>query len=315
MSKIKGVRLVEAGYQRGSQSSLQVIVMQRSPSVSASNHNIISSVVQYSWASRKAAPAKDECLSDAILECLPCGIIVVDAYNTVVMANSAARKMLGSERAVELGKSLVLPADGVIRCNNRYLQVSRKHIDYDGRTHNLICLTDITRTQLEFARLKHQSLSDDLTDLYNRRGFLSVSRHYIDAARREGRKLLLIFADLDGLKKINDTLGHSSGDQAIKDAADILRASLRTSDVTARIGGDEFVVLTTVVPGEQADSVVARLQSNIDTFNENTRRPYKLAVSFGTAELDPESDLNLTELLNRADCRMYEHKRRQRLAS
>lgn len=289
--------------------------MQRSPLVSESNKKIISTSVLYSWASRKPAPAEDESLSDAILECLPSGVIVVDAYNRVVMANSAARKMLGSERALEVGKKLLLPAEGEIRCNNRYLQVSRKHLDYDGGTHYLIFLTDITASKLELARLKHQSLSDDLTDLYNRRGFLNVSRHYIDAAHREGRKLLLIFADLDGLKKINDTFGHSSGDQAIKDVADILKASLRTSDVTARIGGDEFVVLTTVAQGEQADSIVARLQANIDTFNESNPLPYKLSVSFGTAELDPDSDIDLTELLNRADCRMYEHKLKQRLAS
>ena len=309
------MRLSKAGYQRGSQSSLQVIVMQRSPLVSESNQKITSTVMQYSWASRRMRPSTDESLSAAVLECLPHGVLVTDAYNRVVMANEAARKMLGSEYAIEVGKRLLLPCAGEIRCSERHLQVSSRHIDYNGVAHNLVVLTDITASKLELARLKHQSLSDDLTDLYNRRGFLSISRHYIDSARREGRKLLLVFADLDGLKRINDTLGHLAGDQAIKDAADTLRASMRTSDVTARIGGDEFVVLTTVAQGEQADNVVARLQANVDAFNQTHRRPYTLGVSFGTVELDPESDIDLTELLKRADCRMYEHKRRQRLAS
>lgn len=300
---------------RESLSSLQVIVMQRSPLLSERNQQITSTVVEYSWASRRTPRPIEQSLSDAIFECLPQGVIVVDKYNRVVMANAAARKLLGSQFNLEVGQKLLLPSAGEIRCAESYLQVSRSYMEYNGAAHTLLVLADITESRRQLDRLKHQSLSDDLTDLYNRRGFLSVSSHHIDSARREGRKLLLIFADLDGLKKINDSLGHSAGDQAIKDAAETLKASLRTSDVTARIGGDEFVVLTTVAQGDEAEGVVARLKANIDSFNENNSRPYKLSVSFGTAELDPESDIDLIELLNRADCRMYEHKRKQRLAS
>lgn len=289
--------------------------MQPSPLVNEINQQIISSVVEYSWASRRRMPATDQCLSDAIFACLPVGVIVVDAYNSVVTANETARKLLASEYDLQVGQKLLLPSAGEIRCAQRHLQVSRSRIDYNGVPHTLIVLADVTVTKLELERLKHQSLSDELTNLYNRRGFMSVSSHHIDSALREGRKLLLIFADLDGLKRINDTLGHSEGDRAIKDVANILKVSLRTSDVTARIGGDEFVVLTTLASGEDADHVVARLKASIDSFNNNNERPYKLSVSFGTAELDPESDIDLIELLNRADCRMYEHKRRQRLAS
>lgn len=85
-----------------------------------------------------------------------------------------------------------------------------------------------------------------------------------------------------------------------------MKASLRTSDVTARVGGDEFVVLTIVAQGDEAEGVVARLKANIDLFNESNPRPCMLSVSFGTAELDPERDIDLVELLNRAGCRMYE---------
>lgn len=289
--------------------------MQRSPLINESNQQTISTAVEYSWTSRRTQRHQEQCLSDAIFECLPQGIVLVDEYNRVVMANAAAQKLLGSQFSLEVGQRFLLPLTGELRCAERYLHVSRSHMEYNGAAHTLIILADITGSRRELDRLKHQSLSDDLTDLYNRRGFLSVSSHLIDSARREGRKLLVIFADLDGLKKINDSLGHAAGDQAIKDVAETLKASLRTSDVTARVGGDEFVVLTTVAQGDDAEGVVARLKANIESFNKNNPRPYKLSVSFGTAELDPEGDVDLIELLNRADCRMYEHKRKQRLAS
>ena len=304
-----------AGYQRGSQLSLQVIVMQRSPLVSESNQQILSTVIEYSRALRRTQRPVEQSLSDTILELMPQGVVVVDGYNRVVMANEAARKLLDSHFSLEVGQRLLLPSSGEIRCAEHYLQVTSNRIEHNGVAHTLLVFADVTDSRLELDRLKRQSLTDDLTDLYNRRGFLSVSSHHIDSARRQGRKLLVIFADLDGLKKINDNLGHSAGDQAIKDVAETLKASLRTSDVTARVGGDEFVVLTTVAHGDEAEGVVARLKANIDAFNHNNPRPYKLSVSFGTAELDPDGDIDLIELLNRADCRMYEHKRQQRLAS
>lgn len=291
------------------------MIMQQGSLIGESNQKNNSAVVHYSWALRGAAPATEQYLSDAILEQLPHGIVIADTCNRVVRANEAARRLLGSDFELEVGKKLLVPPAGEITCGERHLQVSKNLIDNNGLTYNLIILTDITPLKLELARLQHQSMSDDLTGLYNRRGFLSVSSHQIDTARREGRKLLLIFADLDGLKKINDTLGHLEGDQAIKDTAHTLKTSLRTSDVVARVGGDEFVVLTTVAQGEYADNVIARLKAHIDSFNEKNRRPYRLSISIGTAELDPESDVDLIELLNRADCRMYEHKRRRRLAS
>lgn len=252
-------------------------------------------------------------LSEEILECLPLGVLVTDSQNNVIAGNHTAREMLG--RTLSKGDTCDLPAAGEFRCNQRQLRITRKPIRCNGQRHNLITLTDVTELALEIARLKHQSMTDELTDLYNRRGFLNVSKHFIDCARREGRKLLLIFADLDGLKKINDTFGHAQGDLAIKDVADVLKTSMRNSDVLARVGGDEFVILTTVAQGEQADGVVARLKSNIASFNDDRLRPYLLAVSFGTAEVDPESDIDLMQLLARADHRMYEYKRQQRLAS
>lgn len=289
--------------------------MQRSSLISESNQQITSTVVEYSWASRKTTRPIEQRLSDVIFEHLAQGIVVLDEFNRVVVANAAARKLLGCQFNLEVGKKLFLPSAGEIRCEERHLQVTRSQMEFNGAAHTLIALADITESIRELDKLKHQSLSDDLTDLYNRRGFLSVSSHQIDSARRERRKLLVIFADLDGLKKINDSLGHSAGDQAIKDVAETLKASLRTSDVTARVGGDEFVVLTTVAQGDEAEGVVARLKANIESFNENNPRPYKLSVSFGTAELDPEGEIDLIDLLNRADCRMYEHKRNRRLAS
>lgn len=282
------------------------------------NDQIFSVVLRSSLASRRQLkPTSDEMsksVNDKILECLPVGIVVTDAEDRVVMANAAARSMLASEYRIGIGHKFCLPPRGEIKCNQRHVRVSRRVADDNGMTLNIFVLEDVTSLAKELKRLQHQCMSDELTDLYNRRGFSSVSKHFVDSARRQGRKLLLIFADLDGLKKINDTFGHSQGDLAIKDVANILRTSMRTSDVLARVGGDEFVILTTVAQGDEADSVVNRLKSNIAAFNNDNARPYILSVSFGTVEIDPESDIDLMEHLKRADCRMYEHKSYKRLA-
>ena len=93
--------------------------------------------------------------------------------------------------------------------------------------------------------LRNSSLKDDLTGLFNRRGLLKQAAPYFDFARRQQEKLLLLFIDLDGMKRINDEFGHNEGDNALIRTATILNRSFRSSDVIARLGGDEFTVLVT----------------------------------------------------------------------
>ena len=156
--------------------------------------------------------------------------------------------------------------------------------------------------------LRTLSISDELTGLYNRRGFYILAEQQIKIARRAGRGMLLASADLDGLKEINDGFGHHEGDRALVDAAQILRESFRESDIIARMGGDEFVILMTEKPDISAQVLLQRVSRNLGVYNRKVTRPYPFSISVGIASFDPKEPISLNELLVRADKSMYETK-------
>lgn len=156
------------------------------------------------------------------------------------------------------------------------------------------------------------SLMDDLTGLYNRRGFLSLGASHLRVAQRAGRRFVLVYADVDGLKEINDTFGHREGDVALVNAAEILRATFRHSDVIARLGGDEFVVLAVEAGSHTGQHLLTRLQSHVDAFNAGSRLPYELSFSAGVAGYDFTSPLSLEQMLADADEALYTRKRGRR---
>lgn len=166
---------------------------------------------------------------------------------------------------------------------------------------------------LENARLYNEiqklAIMDELTGLYNRRGFFTLAQQQIRVAERLNSGLLLIFADIDGMKEINDTLGHQMGDQALKDAAHILRQTYRTADVIARMGGDEFAVLAMMSEKPETGPLARRLAEQVEEFNATHPRPYHLSLSMGMAAWPVGKLANLDELLSRADARMYTEKR------
>lgn len=162
--------------------------------------------------------------------------------------------------------------------------------------------------------LRSLSLIDDLTGLYNRRGFGDLGDQYLKLARRSGRGLTLIFLDVDRFKTINDTLGHHVGDRALLRIADILRASFRASDLIARLGGDEFAVLAPEASDEPPEFLVNRVRSAIQDFNEHGRDPYHLSVSIGTARYTGDASARLDDLVAEADAIMYREKRSKKPA-
>ena len=153
--------------------------------------------------------------------------------------------------------------------------------------------------------LRGLSLIDDLTGLYNRRGFMTIAEEKLKAAKREKKKLILFFIDLDDMKRINDKHGHIVGDKALRATAEVLRNSLRDSDVIARIGGDEFAALALSSKEEKAKVIEERIDRKLDAFNDEETVPIRLSLSIGRIV---ESDLEGTtfsELLDRADAAMY----------
>jgi diguanylate cyclase (GGDEF)-like protein len=163
--------------------------------------------------------------------------------------------------------------------------------------------------QRQADQLRALSLVDELTGLYNRRGFLTLATQQLKLCDRTMRPALVVFVDLDGMKRINDELGHDFGDQALVETANILRHCFRYSDVVSRLGGDEFVALAIDAAQEMADSIQCRLYERLEEVNLKPDRAFELQFSIGMAPYDPSSAEMVEEVLARADSLMYEQKR------
>lgn len=157
-------------------------------------------------------------------------------------------------------------------------------------------------------KLYTMSLTDELTGIYNRRGFFTLADHQLKLAKRGKNGLLMLYADVDNLKEINDKFGHEEGDKLLIDAANLLKTNYRDSDIVARIGGDEFVVFPVGTTKDHIEVIATRLQKNIERFNTTKAQRYKLSLSIGISAYDPDSVTTIDGLLAEADRLMYEHK-------
>lgn len=157
------------------------------------------------------------------------------------------------------------------------------------------------------------SLSDELTGLYNRRGFVALAEQQLKTASRMDNGAGLIFADLDGMKDINDTLGHGEGDRALIEIAQILKKTFRGSDIVARLGGDEFVVFAMENEGFDMDILTRRIQQAVEAANAAPDHPFTLSLSIGIARFDPQNPRSLDALLAESDSLMYENKLKKRM--
>jgi diguanylate cyclase (GGDEF)-like protein len=163
-----------------------------------------------------------------------------------------------------------------------------------------------------FGQIQTLAIIDDMTGLYNRRGFFTLAEQQIKLASRLNHSILLVFMDMDKLKQINDEFGHQQGDLALIDVARLLRQSFRNSDIIARIGGDEFVVLAMNANGGDATVLINRLRKKMSELNSSGANPYHISLSIGTSAWMPGGPVDLDDLLTRADAQMYQNKRKRR---
>jgi diguanylate cyclase (GGDEF)-like protein/PAS domain S-box-containing protein len=192
-------------------------------------------------------------------------------------------------------------------------EVSLNRTEIGGEYFIQAIVRDITDGKRAEEALKAMSLVDDLTGLYNRRGFLTLASQEIKSIDRMKQKIYLIYVDLDDLKHINDTFGHLAGDQALIDTARILRGSFRSPDILARIGGDEFVILAKEGALKEGPALlVKRVRRNIKLHNEKTQSSYQISLSMGTVAYDPDLPIPLETLLIEADTLMYQDKQRKK---
>jgi diguanylate cyclase (GGDEF)-like protein len=162
------------------------------------------------------------------------------------------------------------------------------------------------------AALQSMALMDTLTGLYNRRGFVTMAEEQLKLARRTGACFAIAFVDLDGMKRINDEMGHEFGDQALATTASILKSTFRASDITARLGGDEFVALAIGAKPSGAARIRKRL-NDAATLCNSKPSAVPVAFSVGFAHYNPlgASRPSIETLMIEADKAMYVEKQRR----
>lgn len=184
--------------------------------------------------------------------------------------------------------------------------VLKTHASAEGLARVIRCAVERHRV---VASLRGLSLTDELTGLLNRRGFTTIAQGHLRLASRTGQRFLLLFADVDGLKHINDTYGHHEGDRALARVSEVLRRTFRQSDVVARYGGDEFAILALDSNGDEGATIRRRLAASLANEAESGPEPYPLAVSVGVIAFEGRLEEPLGALLARADVALYREKR------
>jgi diguanylate cyclase (GGDEF)-like protein len=160
--------------------------------------------------------------------------------------------------------------------------------------------------------LRQLATVDELTGLANRRGFFALGEHELLVAARTRAAVALLFVDVDGLKRVNDELGHAMGDVLLREAADVIRETVRVSDLAGRLGGDEFCVLLMGDPELDPHRALDRMRATTAVHNERPGREFHLSLSIGLSAIPPGRSVTLEELIDAADEGMYEDKRAKR---
>jgi len=159
------------------------------------------------------------------------------------------------------------------------------------------------------AELRSLSLVDDLTSLYNRRGFMLFAQQQLSLSVRAKRGMILFFIKLDGLKEFKDKSGHQNGDLALIETANILKEAFRGSDIVGRHAEDEFTAIAIESFDANNEIIITRLQDDLNSCNQQENRLYKLSLSIGTAYYDTEELCSVEELIYRAEKSMYEQRK------
>ncbi len=293
---------------------------------------------------KKSADFENETILQTLWENSPDAIIIIHQDGKILRANTKALQFFGMGGRISMDGlnvfDAILPEDqnrartniGRVVMNEELQEAEYKLNTPDGsilwrsiRTKLLsgpedeekkilIVLRDITDQKNMEEHLRSLAVTDDLTGLYNRRGFALAAEQELKHAFRRKEELTLLFFDIDNLKMINDTFGHIEGDKVIKSAAMALRSIFRESDIVARWGGDEFVVLALDIPNGRVPVLLERLEKGLQQYNELNADSYALMFSMGIANYDSEKPFNLSEMVRIADKMMYKDKQEKKLS-
>jgi diguanylate cyclase (GGDEF)-like protein/PAS domain S-box-containing protein len=224
-------------------------------------------------------------------------------------ANKAFLQKIRSDEALDEYEVLLIDANrSVVEA-----LASSCRVAYSNHSSYVIGVTNITEIKKAQQTLQYYATFDEMTDLVNRRTGLLMLATEMGRAARDAHPLTVCFADLDGLKNINDQYGHHEGDWMIKTLAAVLLESVRSGDVALRLGGDEFLLILHDCEESHAEQLIARVGDRLQRIATDEAKPYPLSASFGSAVYDPARHATPEDLIAEADRRMYEAKHRKRL--
>ena len=165
--------------------------------------------------------------------------------------------------------------------------------------------------QTMFANINEKWMYDELTGIYNRTGLKKMEKAFLKYVRKNHRKIVVYFIDLDGLKRINDQFGHEEGDCYIKSMAGILTQIDHQGDVISRFGGDEYVILSSYETEDEIDTYLQLIEAEIQTYNESGAK-HKLSASIGYEIQEDVQEISFKEMIEEADKKMYIHKKEKK---
>lgn len=185
-------------------------------------------------------------------------------------------------------------------------------IDHKSRNlsdEDIEALKDLaSTTERELAAIQ-LAILDELTNIPNRRGFITIGQHSLNLCARQQVPVSLVYLDLDNFKPINDTFGHSEGDNVLTTFASQISTVCRESDLFARLGGDEFVILFINTTNSAAEDIIVRFQQSLNKYNNKASREYDIEFSYGVVDFDPDKHNSIEALLEDGDSIMYEYKK------
>jgi len=297
----------------------------------------ISDITERKKAEEQIRLAKEEW--EQTFDAAPDIVAVIDNQHVIKRANKALAARLGTDRDELIGRSCFRAMCGLEKplstcpgsmaivtgkeqVEERFVEKIKGHYlisctpisACDGSITSFIeVCRDISEQKKMEEMLREAAITDALTGLFNRRGFLTLAEQQIHLAQRNKRNMALIFLDLNNMKQINDKFGHKEGDRALIDTANLLRRTFRESDIMARMGGDEFAVLLTEPSKRDIDHIIfEHIHRNLKSHNEQSDRAYRLSFSMGIAHYDPERPSSVGDLLTVADTMMYKEKKGNR---
>ncbi len=256
----------------------------------------------------------------------------------VVHVNPSASLMLGTAEPVLLGRrlrrdslahmgdmvfsqyvdavSFGMPLMEEVRVNRRRFSASwLYHQAVPTGEGVAVTLRDISTRKREELRLRRASFTDDLTRLYNRRGFLTLADQQLRIARRQEKHAVLLYVDMDDFKALNDKFGHIEGDRALAAMGRLLRRAVRDCDVVARMGGDEFTIMALDADRSSARLIQKRIEDRVMALNASGELAAPISLTVGHTRVRPTDHASLPELLARADALLIARKKRRRLTN